>query len=323
MLKDVIEYFKISLMMKKLIVTFFILTNSSFLFAQIDYAYLGFGSNGYKNDQYITYFTDSFPGNVWVVKIPDGIVFNEAFLSEYALLTDKNLMIADSSWSAFYLIHKVDTYAFTDPRPILIAWTFLFEYMADLSANDSVSFTMSFDNGITFYNPFEHDFGPFWGSNYYPSGPLVMEFPVANNDHKWIQVHFDLEQYLQYLGIYTMPQMIIFKIAFKSDKKSNTEGIMFDDFLLYYDYLGIEKSNSKNSLTILINGKVDAVKLNDVPENYFYQIYDLKGREVKNNTKINSKILNISNVTKTKGIYILSLIHKNGKEKIIKKYIFN
>jgi hypothetical protein len=291
---------------------------------------LGFETfDPYRPDTLINFWEGKDYSNIWEVKKPDGTFFYESqqYLGlggttyiggENAILTNKELMIKSIDTTVLYIKFRDDSQLHNDNYSS--SGTFSFFYKLDADSTERLNFYMSIDNGKTWetiFDTIDNMTVSCWDVNqFYNSAPSTGE------EIGWIYVFFSPRIYAEKVFNET-PTMgsIVYKFEFIANKNSPTEGVMFDEFRLFYHAVDVpEKMNTRLNI-VKTKNSIQGIYLDKELNSYSLTIYNLQGQIIEKFQRLNTGLIDLSSIADYNGLIILSFTDKNTGEIITKKVI--
>jgi hypothetical protein len=308
-------------MKNKLIGALLILFSGLKLFGQ-NYYGISFEGNGlWENDFRHKLFIDTIsnPNNIWQIGQPQKVLFSSAATPPNAIVTDSLNYYPINDTSSFILKH-VANMGFAMPCVVTFGGSY---FVNSDTLTDFGKIEFSPDNGSNWIDLAD----PLYASSIYWNDPFLQPPIFSGNSNGWKSYEADIQNLGPLFNI-QFNDTVLFRFTFISDGiQTNKDGLMFDSLYVWdVPPIGIKNVNS-NDINFFINPnpastyiEVDINKSRT--EIHSIEIYNRMGGIMK-------KIMNPLNEDKIyidvsdfpEGIYLFSLINREGYKLFSKKFI--
>jgi hypothetical protein len=238
--------------------------------------------------------------NIWQVCVPHKTVFDSAFYSFHAILTDSAGPYPVNDTSRFIIKFIIPSGC--GCVPVIGAH---YKFDSD-SLNDFGQVEFSLDHGTTWFNALAIS-DPYW---------ITPKPVLTGRIHQWTE-------FAAFIPNYITDDTIYYRFTFISDSiQTNQEGWMLDDILLLDHVEGIGETGSRNEINIYPNPAHNIITLSGKAFNakIDVSIYDMLGQLCMQETiDKNNEDIDISSLGK--GIYMVRVLYQNtfSARMIIKK----
>lgn len=307
-------------MKNKLLTTLLTLLTSLNIFSQNYYeiSFDGAPLSTLGHELYIDNISN--PGNVWQIGPPQKSIFTNAFSVPNSIVTDTLNFYPINDTSSFILKH-VANFGFTMPADVIFGGEY---FVNSDTLTDYGTIEFSPNNGSTWIDLVD----PAYASSIYWNNPYIQ--PVfTGNSNGWKQYRASIQNLGPLFNIQNN-DTVLFRFTFISDGiQTNKDGLMFDSLFVWdVPPVGIENINS-NDLKVCVYPNPSMTKINiefdkSKSEVRTINFYNNTGRIVEeiiipiNENKITIDIDNFPD-----GIYLFSLINKDGYKIFSGKFIKN
>jgi hypothetical protein len=282
-----------------------------------------------ENDTLIHYWQDMKAAGIWEVKIPDGNFFNESqkysdlgdinFIGgEYAILTNKSILIKEIDTTTLYIKFKDDKQLHNDS--IASGGTISFFYKLDADSTERLNYYMSIDNGKTWKKVFDSIDQSI--SFCRVKGQMLSTAPSTGREVGWIEMRIANFSYAEKV-FYETPTIgsIIYKFEFIANKNSPTEGVMFDEFRLFYRAVDVPGNTNSRLYIVKTNNYKQGIYMDKELNKYSLTVYNLQGQIIGKIQKLDTGLIDLTSLSDYNGILFLSFTDKSTGNIITKKII--
>ncbi|MEA3495736.1 MAG: hypothetical protein U9R42_06845 [Bacteroidota bacterium] len=275
--------------------------------------WLGFDTTAYFGDSNIKIILDT-TDNIWRIGEPKGKFFDGGFNylktderymeRPHAIYTDKSLMKNDSgtySFQIFFTADRKGLKTIRDHGGRIDACNFRLKYKIDASINEYLKIKISNDKGKTWHYSFFED-------------------TIYNGMNDW-------QEYVGILGTSNVILSIdnwlddfdtlLFNFEFVANRKLESEGIMIDNIMFNISIgriSNIDEHIHTYPLHLITSNSKSIIQLNSYYSNYTVSVFDITGKQIVNDLKIDSETLDLRYYMQNEGVYILSFINETSKE---------
>ena len=243
-----------------------------------------------------SYYNLSIQGsdNIWQVCTPNKSIFDSAYSTPKAILTDSTGPYPINNTSSFII--KFAPYSYCMCAPVLGGY-----YKLDSDTlKDFGRIEFSLDHGVTWLNALSDTIIPDW--------EWLGQKPVLTGRiHQW-------REFYAILWNYFTTDTLYYRYTFVSDGiQTNQEGWMLDNLSLIEHTEGIQDLASRDEITIYPNPTYGTISIEskNVTKEMDVSVYNIQGRLILEQTINNNKgDLNISNLDK--GIYMVKVLSRNN-----------
>ena len=241
------------------------------------------------------------PNNAWNICTPNETLFDSAYSSPYAILTDSSGIYPINNTSSFIVKFSLQANCMCEP---IIGGYYKFD--SD-SLNDYGKIEFSLDHGATWRNALTDTL-----VSWYTLKPVF-----TGRIQQWTEFYGTLD----WGG--PIPDTLYYRFTFVTDSiETNQHGWMLDDLMLIAHTEGIKDNGPLEDITIYPNpaSNVITVSSKTFTGNNDVLVYDILGQlrlhKFVNNTQ---KDIDISSLSK--GIYMVNVLSGNisGSKKLIKQ----
>ena len=252
-----------------------------------------------------TNLTIPAPNNIWNICTPHKTLFDSAYSSPHAILTDSAGTYPVNNTSSF--IVKFSPYASCACAPIIGGY---YKFDSD-SLNDYGMIEVSLDHGITWLNALTDtvQLNIYW----YPQKKPVLTGRI----HQWREFYG-----MFWMGI-PRPDTIYYRFTFISDGiETNQQGWMLDDLMLVAHTEGIQDNGPLEEITVYPNPSSTMITVfgKTFTGNRDVEVYDILG-QLRLHQSVNNTQKDIDISSLNKGIYMVKVLsgNKSSAKKLIKQ----
>lgn len=247
---------------------------------------------------------------VWQVGQPSKTVFNSAFSSPRAIITDSLNPISTNDTSTFYVKHW---------RPALTpmhVFALGFKFQLDGDSTDFGIIEMSVDTGKTWINLLTDDvaYGFVWQS---PKPAL------KGSTSGWQTFELHLDHWVSFVDPDpNLPDTTLFRFTYITDSVSTPrDGWIIDDIYMMDWFQGIEEFNNPDLISIFPNPAKDKLTIQKEISrgDANVQILNASGQVIYNSSPFTEESINTTELEE--GFYLLK--YSDSEEFAIKKFFVN
>ncbi|MEI7492161.1 MAG: T9SS type A sorting domain-containing protein [Bacteroidota bacterium] len=242
-----------------------------------------------------SYYNVSIPSsnNIWQVSIPSKTVFDSAYSSPKAILTDSSGPYPVNNTSSFII--KLIPPAYCECAPVIGA---VYKFDSD-TLRDFGRIEFSLDHGTTWLNALS--------DTVIPDGYWITPRPVLTGRiYQW-------KEFTAFIPGYYVTDTLYYRFTFISDGiQTNQDGWMLDDIQLIDHTEGIRDTRSPHEINIYPNpaSGIITVSMNNFTEKMDVSVYDILGQSCLQHMMYkNYEPINISSLCK--GIYMIKIFSRN------------
>jgi hypothetical protein len=270
-----------------------------------------FENDAFDHHQQLIAIDSSDSANCWQIAMQQKFITGNGFYQmSHVIITDSVNAYPSADTSSF--IYSTYPHDSTHFFPIMS-----FDYRIDADSTDHGLLELSLDNGQSWTDVFDPQFGTGVNVTNYNSAWQANQFTHATSADLFTGsqvgwLHFDLQ--LTNVNLWTgLYDTILFRFTFFSDSiNTNKDGWMID-MLDGYDYLESvsDQSNTENELVVYPSPVSDVVHITAGDRTGTITILDAKGNEIMNAVMTGKMDFDLSSYSH--GLYLVVMTDEHGK----------
>lgn len=232
--------------------------------------------------------------NIWQICRPNKSIFDSAYSTPKAILTDSTGSYPVNNTSSFII--KFIKYPYCECAPVIGGW---YKFDSD-TLKDYGRIEFSLDHGVTWLNALSDTVipdGEWWGPKPVLTGRI----------HQWRAFH-------AVLWNYNLNDTLYYRYTFVSDSiQTNQEGWMLDNLALIDHTEGVQDIVSRDEISIFPNPTYGTISIDskNVTSEMDVSVYNIQGQLLLEQTIYKSKgDINISGFDQ--GIYMVKVLSRNN-----------